>query len=120
MQGRPHPPCVIDCAGRIGRSESNRMSLNRSLNPRTGDPVEVSVRDSMLRYLGASFVLLGCLLLAVDGTRATRLLCSCGGWGALGSPDLFLWRERTRPARIRGRGLGDGGRRCCITLESPR
>jgi len=57
------------------------MSLNRSLNPRSGDPVEGSVRDSMLRYLGASFVLLGCLLLAVDGTRWDRLIFSFGGSG---------------------------------------
>jgi hypothetical protein len=57
------------------------MSLNRSLNPRSGDPVEGSVRDSLLRYLGASFVLLGCLLLAVDGTRWDRLIFSFGGSG---------------------------------------
>jgi hypothetical protein len=35
----------------------------------------------MLRYLGALLVLLGCLLLAVDGTHWDRLVLSFGGSG---------------------------------------
>jgi len=35
----------------------------------------------MLRYLGTLLVLLGCLLLAVDGTRWDRLILSFGGSG---------------------------------------
>jgi hypothetical protein len=35
----------------------------------------------MLRYLGALLVLVGCLLLAVDGTRWDRLIISFGGSG---------------------------------------
>jgi hypothetical protein len=44
-------------------------------------PVGGSVRDLMLRYLGALLVLLGCLLLAVDGTRWDRLILSFGESG---------------------------------------
>jgi len=35
----------------------------------------------MLRYFGALFVLLGCLLLAVDATRWDHLIFSFGGSG---------------------------------------
>jgi hypothetical protein len=35
----------------------------------------------MLRYHGVLLVLLGCLLLAVDGTRWDRLIVSFGGSG---------------------------------------
>jgi hypothetical protein len=100
LRPRPTPPRPALQAFDQAAESSNRLGSQQVAEPTVGSaasfspdtrtacfrrsracPVAGSVRDSMLRYLGTLLVLLGCLLLAVDGTRWDRLILSFGGSG---------------------------------------